>query len=667
MTITDILGLLGYMGLTGAFMLCAILILLSLFLHFRHSEDFEKLAGWLAHAQTALLGLAVFALGLLLQLGAYEYETVFNAVENAMTPVERLGGLWSAQASSLLFFSFILSVAASLSIHLAGRMHSADSKTILLVLEITLLFFILPDVFFANPFVKLWMLPSGSITSAIFPSDGAALLLSSDGQGMNPSLRHAAMLLHPPTLYLGLVGFFIPYAFMLAALLRGDDPAGWARLLYPIVLASWIFLTIGMFLGSWWAYTILGWGGYWGWDAVEISGLVPWLLSFGLIHSLRMQLRGFDYRAWIKGFSAAIVILTLFGILVTRSGILESVHAYTSGAMGPLLTVLILLHLSVSTFLMVYRRADFSGANLQKPLVWDNRITRLFNLCLTGLAAVCLFGQTLPLTSQLLGGSTASFSAQDYERWSGPLFLLLVILAAFCPLSPLLDAQPARARRTILLLALLSAPLPLALLFKYPLGLAAISGFWAAACLMLSWLLHLWRSWLLPRLRKEKGTTAMRLGVILIHIGLALLALGILGVETLSRTYEGQLAPGETLSLDGFDFTAAEGSAFISPSGNVVFELPVAIENPSAAREVLPAVIFYDKLGTLYARPGLAVGWLQDVQVILEDTPEPPNPAYPMRIAFFPLVNCIWAGGALMVVGGILGLRVRKSHLPARQ
>jgi hypothetical protein len=267
MNITDFIGLIGYMGLTGPFILCAALILLTLFLHFHRPQGLEDLAVWVTHAQTILLGLAVFSLGILMQMGAFQYQIVFNAVEKAMSPLERLGGLWSAQATSMLFFSFVLSAAASLSIGIARRVKAAYIKTILLTLEITLIFLLLPTAFFTNPFVKTWMLPSGDITAAVFAPANTVLAVPTDGQGMNPSLRHIAMLLHPPMLYMGLIGLFLPYAFLLAALLQGDDPAASVGVLYPYMLAAWVFLTIGMFLGSWWAYTILGWGGYWGWDA----------------------------------------------------------------------------------------------------------------------------------------------------------------------------------------------------------------------------------------------------------------------------------------------------------------------------------------------------------------------------------------------------------------
>lgn len=661
MHLTDIIGLIGYLGLTSALILCALLVILALLMHFRPGKNLENLSRWLTHIQTILLGLAVLALGVLLQLGAFEYEVVFNAVEESMAAIERLGGLWAGQASSLLFWSFIMSAATSFSIGTARRAgKDAYIPTIVLVLEATLLFFLIPDVLFANPFVKIWMHPTGSISSAVFPPDDAVLVVSTDGQGMNPSLRHAAMLLHPPTLYLGLIGFFIPYAFMLAALLRGDNAFEWIRPLFPIVLASWFFLTLGMFLGSWWAYTILGWGGYWGWDAVEISGLLPWLLSFGLIHSIRMQLRGLEYRRWIAFFSASITLLTLFGILITRSGLLESVHAYASGAMGPALTTLILLHLLACVVLFVKQRNAFIKPLPFKKTTYIDRITRLFNMCLVGLVLIYLFGQTLPLTSQLFTAESLSLSPSQYEQYSAPLLLILLVLTALCPFNSIGQKQPLLSNKGNLIWLLAAAAFPALMLFiRYPLSLPALLGFWTASFLLISWLFALWRDYLRPIITKKKIRT--RLGVLLLHIGLAVMVFGILGVETLSSIYEGQLVPGESAVMGAYTVSAGTPQEYLDSEGNLVFELPVRLEKASRSRDLLPAIIHYTKLGTLYARPGMAYDWLQDAQVIMQDLPEPPNRIYPLRVAFFPLISWIWAGGALMALGGLLGMVRQKT------
>ena len=300
--------------------------------------------------------MAVFSLGGLLLNNAFEYPIVFDSVEKSMPWVQKLSGLWSGQSSSLLFWSFILSGVILLISRITKKLiDDRFSIIVSLILGIALIFFLAPVLILSNPFEKLWQLVDGSTLAAVFAPAGSGLIVPVDGVGMNPSLRHIAMLLHPPFLYLGLVGFFVPYAVSLAALIRGEKETKWVGLLMPVTLVAWIFLTLGMILGSWWAYTILGWGGYWGWDAVEIAGLLPWLLSFGLIHSIRMQLSGKDYLRWIVVFSGLIFISILSGILITRSGILESVHAYSAGVMGPVLSIFIAINFLFFIFFIIKR------------------------------------------------------------------------------------------------------------------------------------------------------------------------------------------------------------------------------------------------------------------------------------------------------------------------
>ena len=654
MDLSTFIGFLGYLCSSTAMILSAVLVLLTLLLHFHPAGAIAKLTRSLTLLQTFLLTAAVLVLAVLLQLGAYEYETVFNAVENSMPPFQRLGGLWSGQASSLLFWSFLLSLATSIAM-LIGRNNTNEgtTKTILLVLQITLLFFLIPDNLFTNPFNKTWMLPSGEIVASFFPPNDALLAVAADGQGMNPGLRHIAMLLHPPALYLGLIGFFIPYAFFINALLRGKDIFAWVRKSFPIVVASWFFLTLGMLLGSWWAYTIQGWGGYWGWDAVEISGLLPWLLSFGLIHSMRMHLRGFDYRCWIAFYTLAIVHSTLFGILITRSGLLDSIHAYTSGAMGPALTALILLHIAAAVVLMVTRRnAIFKQPATSKTNQTD-KIIRLFNICLVILVLICLIGQTFPLTSQLLLPQSQSFSIQDYERWTAPFFLLLILLTALCVWD-----DKSQSKRWLFITVAVSALPPLVLLFRTSISLYAALGFWSVAFLLLSWLGSLLRDFLLPRITHKKSH--VRLPVIMIHLGLAIIACGILGVETLASEYEGLLLPGSPVEIADCELQANALRETLDTNGNVIFELPLQLSCASKTTILHPAIIHYTKLGTMTTQPGLDYGWLQDTQIILENISTGTDQACQLRIRFFPLMSWIWAGGGLMASGAFLGFFHKK-------
>lgn len=665
MNINDLAGTIGYVGLTGAFFVCSVLVLASAYLHFRNNDSLEGLLKILVHIQTGLVTLAFLCLALLLQKGAFEYELVFNAIENGMTSLERLGGLWAGQASSLLFWSLVMSVGVSLSLLLTKALPPLGYlKTVVLILHSTLLFFIIPIVFISNPFAKLWMMPAGEIAASVFPPDGAALLVAVDGQGMNPQLRHIAMMLHPPTLYLGLVGFFLPYAFALAGLIHRDTEHSWIKPLFPVALSAWVFLTIGMILGSWWAYTILGWGGYWGWDAVEISGLLPWLVSFGLVHSLRLHLRGKPFRRWAYGFTFACVILIILGILITRSGILESVHAYASGAMGPVLTILVLGNLGVVLFFSFSRKSLLSEPVQTTPLSFQDKLFRWFNLCITALLLIYLFGQTLPLTSQMVTGQAASFTPELYEQISAPLLFVLCVVTALCAQARLAEKSLRQFWHKVLLLSSLALVVPVAVQVLAETTLLTFLGFWVTGFLLISW------AEALIQLLLARNTTAgapPRLGMVLIHLGLAVMATGIMGVETLTTPHDITLAPGQSSTLSGFTLTVLDRNQRITEEGNVIFEETLEIVSPRGRKQALTTSIDHlSKFGSLHAEPATMAMFFQDIQIVLKEVPQSRTSAAPFRITFFPLMSWIWVGGGLMAGGGVLsllgGLKRRKDR-----
>jgi cytochrome c-type biogenesis protein CcmF len=465
------------------------------------------------------------------------------------------------------------------------------------------------------------------------------------------------MMLHPPTLYLGLIGLHLPYAFALAGLVNQDASHVWIKRLFPIALGAWMFLTIGMVLGSWWAYTILGWGGYWGWDAVEISGLLPWLLSFGLIHSLRQHMRGKPFRGWVYGFSFAIVILIMLGILITRSGILESVHAYASGTMGPVLTILALGHLVAVVYFSVTRR-DFLAESKEKGKKdLQEKLFRWFNLCIAGLVLIYLFGQTLPLTSQVVMGEAVSFTPRNYERISAPLLAALCLVTALCPLESLNEKGDGRFQRRILVLGSLACGFPIAVLLFTGFRIAVVIGFWLVGFLLLAWIDVVLREVILLFRQKKGKRSGRRMGMLLIHLGLAVMAVGIMGVETLTRPYDVAIKPGEFASLPGYLLTQTYRTSRITENGNVVFYETIEVVRPNRKkRSITVSINHLSKSGSLYAEPVAIPGFLQDMQLVLKEVPSTPDSATELRITFFPLMSWIWTGGGLMVVGGVVSL-----------
>ena len=296
---------------------------------------------------------------------------------------------------------------------------------------------------------------------------------------------------------------------------------------------------------------------------------------------------------------------------------------------------------------------------MQKSVSYTDKLVRLFNVCLVGLVAVYLFGQTLPLTSQLLSGAKVNFSPKDYEQYSSPLLLAAVILTALLPLARDKDNHPLRFKRTLIGLALVSALCPIAVLFFAPFKVGTMIGFWAAAFLLCSWLFALGRDFLLPLLLKGKNKTKRKKSThfasLCIHLGFAILAVGIMGVETLSSSYDVNLDIGSQITLADHTFSALSQQNYVTDSGIVRFDVGMSMAGPGGTqRALLPFIEHYPKLGTLHMQPAIAAGFLQDVQVVLSEVPDIQDIIATLHITFFPLMSWIWAGGALMAFGGIL-------------
>jgi cytochrome c-type biogenesis protein CcmF len=659
MTLNDYLGLIGFSGLS----LGLIFAVISLFVGGYYLLKKDLTFGWIFNTilliQFVCLAVAVFSLGGLLLNNAFEYPLIFDSVEKSMPWIQKFSGLWSGQSSSLLFWSFILSSVILLISGITKRLiDDRFSVLVSLILGTALVFFLTPVLILSNPFEKLWQLADGSTLAAVFPPEGAGLIVPVDGMGMNPSLRHIAMLLHPPFLYFGLVGFFVPYAVSLAALIRRVKEARWVRLLMPVTLAAWISLTLGMVLGSWWAYTILGWGGYWGWDAVEIAGLLPWLLSFGLIHSLRMHLSGKDYFRWIVVFSGLIFISILSGILITRSGILESVHAYSAGVMGPVLSIFIALNLLLYLFFLIKRFQVHKFNNTQSKFAFSDLVIRIFNYLILVLVLLFFIGQTYPLTSELITGAQITWKAKQYELFSSPLLFLLLIVTAICPLSNLYEKHRKRFWRKIIFSLAISLIITLILIMKKGLSQIEAIGFWAVILIIITWVYSLISQFINPPSQnKNDSRTKDRFsgfGSILIHIGLGLMALGIMGQETLSDSYELKISEDETINIGDFQINLRDNSQTLSSEGTTFSVANFSIiERSKKDFTLTPDLEYYPKMNMLYSRPAISSNFERDFQIILSRWQDENDSRFGIHVTINPLMIWIWIGGLLMSFGGI--------------
>ncbi len=253
-----------------------------------------------------LLTITAFLIVFLLITGHYEVQYV-SEVSSSSTPLYlRITALWGGQAGSLILWSWLMSAFASA---VALRMWNRDREFlpwVIFVCLVTLGFFLLLSIFVENPFVRFWSSPIGNVTPAMFQPAGTTLFTPQDGNGLNPLLRHPGMIFHPPMLYLGFVAFVIPYAFAMAALVTGRTDDRWIRITRRWTIVAWLFLSLGLVLGMRWAYDVLGWGGYWGLDAVEVSALLPWLTGTAFLHSVMIQ----EKRGMLKQWNMVLIILT---------------------------------------------------------------------------------------------------------------------------------------------------------------------------------------------------------------------------------------------------------------------------------------------------------------------------------------------------------------------
>lgn len=656
MEINDLFALTG----NSALVIAAVCCVLTFFLMVAalHSK-FLRIPGFFLYTIRGLpifLAIAVVALGCLLLNNAFEYPLVFKAVEIGMPWYYKLSGLWFGQASSLLFWSFILSIISAISTNLANKyLGGRQAAVVALLLTMGLAFFLAPTIFAANPFDRLWQTSSGEMAEAMFPPAGSSLIVPVDGQGMNPNLRHTAMLLHPPALYLGLIGFFMPFAFAFSALACGDKEHKWIRLAYPWVVFAWICLTAGMFLGSWWAYTILGWGGYWGWDAVEIAGLLPWLLSFGLIHSMQMQLKGRNFLRWVYLLSGLIVFFILTGILITRSGILESVHAYSTGLMGAVLSILILLNVIPFFFLYFKQKDCFIHEKQKGSHDTPEKLARILNILLICLVLAFFIGQTYPLTSEIFTGRQSNWSPEMYKKASSPFLLAVLFITALYAMLEKNTGKPSINFRSLGILAIFAAILPAYLFIQKNAGLSTVFAFWVTGFFLLSWCAHLVKTLFICQPFFFK---AVSLGMAMLHLGLGLTTLGILGNETLSRQTDISIEAGSKVEVDGLTLVGQGRTSSMSKTKTELYTLAILVKEAGRERpfSLSPVMEYYPKIEMVNAIPAISSNLSRDIQLIISEWEDASGSGARLRVNTHPLMAWLWVGGGFMVLGGVIFL-----------
>jgi cytochrome c-type biogenesis protein CcmF len=381
-----------------------------------------------------LLSVSALVLIALLLGNHFEVRYVYEVTSTSMPTYLKVTAWWGGQAGSLLFWAWLLSAFTSA---VTLRKWDRDQEFlpwIIIVSSITAAFFISMNVFFENPFAQLYQTVQG-IEEYTFKPAGGVLFTPTEGRGLNPLLRHPGMVIHPPMLYLGFVSFVIPFAFAIAALVTGRTDDRWIRITRRWTLWAWLFLSFGIVLGGRWAYDVLGWGGYWGWDPVEIASFMPWLTGTALLHSVMIQ----EKRGMLKHWNMILIVLTyslvIFGTFLTRSGVLSSVHSFAQSAIGPMFFSFIGVTFITSISLLIWRWPELKSETEMKSMFSREALFLLNNLLFMSILVVCFWGVISPLISELATGQKITVGPPFYERANAPLFAILMLLMGIAPLS----------------------------------------------------------------------------------------------------------------------------------------------------------------------------------------------------------------------------------------
>jgi cytochrome c-type biogenesis protein CcmF len=583
-----------------------------------------------AYAQLALVASAFAILTHAFVVQDFSVQYVAENSNSLLPWYYRYTAVWGAHEGSLLLWALILAVWTALVARFSRRLPDEVIARVLGVMGFISVGFLAFLIFTSNPFARL--LPAAA-----------------EGRDLNPLLQDPGMIIHPPMLYLGYVGFSVPFAFAIAALLGGNIDARWLRWTRPWTNVAWAFLTIGIALGSWWAYYELGWGGWWFWDPVENASFMPWLAGTALLHSQAVTEKRGSFRGWTLLLAIAAFSLSLLGTFLVRSGVLTSVHAFAADPTRGLF-VLIFLGIVIGGSLVLYALrapSDDDGARFSTA----SRETLLLvnNLLLTSACAMVLLGTLYPLLADALGLGKISVGPPYFALLFVLLMAPLVLLLPFGPLTRWQREQPSKPFAMLVPWAGLALGIGIGAFFLAP------QGAWktAAGLAGSAWILAGTARFVWTRVQaKGNRFTAEMLGMTLAHIGIAVFLVGALLTEGLSRQRELALQPGQSVELGRHAFrfdgvVRRQGPNYLADRGTVQ-----VLRDGDAIALMHPEKRSYASGGQVMTESAIDAGLTRDLYVALGEPLG--GGAWAVRVHVKPFVRWIWLGAVLMALGGLV-------------
>jgi cytochrome c-type biogenesis protein CcmF len=571
-----------------------------------------------------------------------------------------ISAFWAGQSGSLLLWGWLLALFAAVVVLQNRDRNRPLMPAVVGVLSGIELFFLVLMVFLSSPFQRL-------------PSP------LPDGHGLNPMLQNPGMIFHPPALYLGYVGFSVPFAFAIAALLTGRLDEGWIRTTRRWTLFSWFALTLGNLFGAQWAYVELGWGGYWAWDPVENASLIPWLTGTAFLHSVMIQEKRGMLKVWNVALIALTFALTIFGTFITRSGIISSVHSFGVSSLGPVFVVFLGVTVAGSIWL-IYSRREMLRSRNQIEAILSREASFLFNnLLLVGMAFATFWGTVFPIVSEAVTGNKITVGPPFFNEVNLPIGLALLLLTGVCPLIAWRRSTGDNLRRNFLIPGGVGLLTGVGLLLLGVRDGYALLTFSLAAFVLTTIFLEFYRGARVRMRAAEEGAVRALTGLVgrnrrryggyIIHVGVALVFAGIAG-SAFNRQVQARLKPGESAAVKDYTLTYERPVTFQERNKSVIAAEMTAYRNGQQVGRLVPEKAFYPQHGQPVSEVAIRSGFYEDLYVVLEGLDEEGTGTF--QVFVNPLVGWLWAGGWMMALGTAVAIwpdrrRPRPSRLRAEE
>ena len=585
----------------------------------------------------------------------YSLSYILHHTNRELNPAYKFSALWSGQEGSLLLWSWLLATYGFV-LRIRHKVDVRLSAYASTILASTQVFFLLLLNFAAPPF-------------AIEPGE-----LATNGFGLNPLLQYPEMVIHPPMLYLGYVGFSVPFAFALGALMMRYPGEKWIHITRRWTMVTWMFLTCGIFLGAHWAYSVLGWGGYWGWDPVENASLMPWLTGTAFLHSVMMQEKRGMMKSWNVWLIFSTFLLTLLGTLLTRAGLVSSVHAFAQSSIGNWFVGYMALVLAVCLFTFFKQRDHLVSENRLESLVSRESSFLFNNMILLVACITVLVGTLFPVLSEYVQGTKTTMGAPYYNRVNIPIGLFLLFLTGIGPLLAWRSTSLRSIRRNFILPG---AAFGLALIVLMAAGirpwtagddwqssLFSLLAFALAAGVTTAISAEFLRGANVVRTQTGQNIVASmgtlmrkntrRYGGYLVHFGIVVMFIGIAG-GAFNQSHEQEMTYGDSFSIGGYKIVCQSYTQDSNPNYDTDFALLDVSKGGKHQLTLSPERRFYHASQTTSTIVALHSTPIADLYVIFMG--RNPDSGRPIVKAFLnPLVSWIWVGVLIVVIGTLYAL-----------